>query len=331
MLRRLTAADGGAAYRAARHCTGTVAGARHAAPHASKPINHVRGHDFSLGRARATTTPADTCVGAHGANFLLGIRRGRPPGHISTGGAWRHECHAGAPDGSARLASVARAKPPEALGMIPVLRDGRSALARRQPSGGSVCVFRGSPSRARQSIWRPSRVCYRLTAITASGGWPGIAAPPASQWRSSASAGLEPDGAMSAWPNNRGIVPHCAEVGFMIVHAECAVRDNALDAIQAAASRIAAEPSLTAEMTRAAPRDRFDFPAEMVGLAEQVAAGLGHATMRLPTLTATMPSVCTTPAQRRCSSSHAAMAGRTANWNGARRNMPPAARTCWPT
>ena len=38
-------------------------------------------------------------------------------------------------------------------------------------------------------------------------------------------------------------------------------------------------------MTRAAPRDRFDFPAEMVGLAEQVAADLGHATMRLPTLT----------------------------------------------
>ena len=52
----------------------------------------------------------------NGANFLLGIRRGRPPGHISTAGAWRHECYAGAPDGSARLASVARAKPPEALG-----------------------------------------------------------------------------------------------------------------------------------------------------------------------------------------------------------------------
>src|SRR6201995_3553460 len=32
MLRRLTAGDGGAAYRAARHRTGTVAGARHAAP-----------------------------------------------------------------------------------------------------------------------------------------------------------------------------------------------------------------------------------------------------------------------------------------------------------
>jgi beta-ureidopropionase / N-carbamoyl-L-amino-acid hydrolase len=101
---------------------------------------------------------------------------------------------------------------------------------------------------------------------------------------------LEPDGAMSAatldvWPNNRVIVPHRAEVGFLIVHAERAGLDNALDAVEAAANRIAAELGLTAEMTRAAPRDRFDFPAEMVGLAEQVAADLGHATMRLPTLT----------------------------------------------
>jgi len=29
---------------------------------------------------RATTTPADTCTGARGRNFLLGVRRGQPAG-----------------------------------------------------------------------------------------------------------------------------------------------------------------------------------------------------------------------------------------------------------
>ncbi|MCX7382444.1 MAG: hydantoinase/carbamoylase family amidase [Alphaproteobacteria bacterium] len=101
---------------------------------------------------------------------------------------------------------------------------------------------------------------------------------------------LEPHGRVGAatldvWPNNRVIVPHRAEVGFLIVHAELAGRDAALDAIAAAACRIAANLGLTAEMTRSIPRDGFEFPADMVALTEQAAADLGYPSLRLPTWT----------------------------------------------
>jgi len=71
---------------------------------ASKPIDYVRGHDFPHCRARATTTPADTCTGARrrklllaleGANFLLGIRRGRHDGAHVQSWCSGHECYAG--------------------------------------------------------------------------------------------------------------------------------------------------------------------------------------------------------------------------------------------
>ncbi|MBS0639136.1 MAG: hydantoinase/carbamoylase family amidase [Proteobacteria bacterium] len=101
---------------------------------------------------------------------------------------------------------------------------------------------------------------------------------------------LEPQGAASAatmdvWPNNRVIVPHRAEVGFLLVHADRDGRDGTLDAIEAAAQRIALALNIEVEMIRAPARDRFDFPVEMVELTEEIAAELGHAAMRLATLT----------------------------------------------
>ena len=62
-------------------------------------------------RARATTTPADTCIGAQRRNFLLGIRRSRPPGHLSKAGAQSTSATQVAPVGSARPASLLREVP----------------------------------------------------------------------------------------------------------------------------------------------------------------------------------------------------------------------------
>src|SRR6478672_2496791 len=45
---------------------------------ASKPIDYVRGHDFPHCRARATTTPADTCTGARRRKLPIG-HPSRPP------------------------------------------------------------------------------------------------------------------------------------------------------------------------------------------------------------------------------------------------------------
>jgi len=55
---------------------------------ANKPIDHVRGHDFSCFSEHEPPRRLPTPVLAlKGANFLLGIRRGRPTGHMSTVGA----------------------------------------------------------------------------------------------------------------------------------------------------------------------------------------------------------------------------------------------------
>src|SRR5580765_892736 len=72
----------------------------------NKPIHQVGDHDLSpIAVTRATTTPAGTCTGARRRNFLLGIRRGRPPGHMSTTGARCTSATPVAPGGSARLGS----------------------------------------------------------------------------------------------------------------------------------------------------------------------------------------------------------------------------------
>jgi N-carbamoyl-L-amino-acid hydrolase len=136
-------------------------------------------------------------------------------------------------------------------------------------------------------------------------------------------AALEPHGrvgatTIDAWPNNRVIVPHRAEVGLLIVHADPAARDAALDAIEAAARRIGGGDGAGAwRWTRAGAVPGFAFPAEMVALTEAVAADLGHSSMRLPTWTGhdafehalRLPDGAVVPCR-------AAMGGRTASWSG---------------
>lgn len=113
----------------------------------------------------------------------------------------------------------------------------------------------------------------------------------------------EPQGMASAtvvdvWPNNRVNIPHLAQVGFLIVHSEAAGRDGLLDAIEAMAMGVGRDLGLGVSMTRSVQRHRFDFPQEMVALAEKAAGDLGLSIMRLPTWTAhdalNMHGVCPT-------------------------------------
>ncbi|MFB9267966.1 allantoate amidohydrolase [Bradyrhizobium erythrophlei] len=113
----------------------------------------------------------------------------------------------------------------------------------------------------------------------------------------------EPDGMVSAtvidvWPNNRVNIPHKAQVGFLVVHADAAGRDRILNAIEQLSASIAQECKLGVSFSRSPQRHRFEFAPELVEMTERAAGRLGYSSMRLPTWTAhdalNMHRVCPT-------------------------------------
>jgi N-carbamoyl-L-amino-acid hydrolase len=101
----------------------------------------------------------------------------------------------------------------------------------------------------------------------------------------------EPHGMASATvidilPNNRINIPHKAVLQFLTVHAEPDGRDRILDMIEDAVTRVGKEAKLPVSFSRNPQRHKFDFPIELVELAERISGDLGYSSMRLPTWTA---------------------------------------------
>ena len=98
--------------------------------------------------------------------------------------------------------------------------------------------------------------------------------------------GMASAAVMDIWPNNRINIPHKAVVQFLVVHAEAEGRDHILDQIEQKVMRVGQEKQLAVSFSRNPQRHRFDFPADLVELTEQISGRLGLSTMRLPTWTA---------------------------------------------
>ncbi|MEH2529043.1 N-carbamoyl-L-amino-acid hydrolase [Bradyrhizobium sp. AZCC 1588] len=101
----------------------------------------------------------------------------------------------------------------------------------------------------------------------------------------------EPHGMASATvidilPNNRINIPHKAVVQFLTVHAEPEGRDRILDMIDQAVTKLGQDAQLAVSFSRNPQRHKFEFPVELVELAERVSGDLGYSSMRLPTWTA---------------------------------------------
>ncbi|WP_346659343.1 allantoate amidohydrolase [Bradyrhizobium sp. 164] len=101
----------------------------------------------------------------------------------------------------------------------------------------------------------------------------------------------EPHGMASATvidilPNNRINIPHKAVLQFLAVHAEPEGRDRILDMIEQAVTKVGKEAQLAVSFSRNPQRHKFDFPIELVELAERISGDLGYSSMRLPTWTA---------------------------------------------